>query len=88
MLLSEPLASLITFFMTSLIKFHRNSQQISDSFYHITESSDLEKTVKTYSFGNVGQPCLGLVGYFCSFVVATGCPSERRPPEDDSCYGG
>ena len=35
MLLSEPLASLITFFRTSLIKLYLNSQQISDSFYHI-----------------------------------------------------
>ena len=35
MLLSEPLASLITFFRTSLIKFYYNSQRLSDSFYHI-----------------------------------------------------
>ena len=46
MLLSKPLASLITFFRTSLIKFYLNSQRMSDSFYHITES-------KTYSFGHV-----------------------------------
>ena len=38
MLLSEPLASLITFFKTSLIYFYPNSQRMSDSFYHITES--------------------------------------------------
>ena len=41
MLLSEPLASLITFFRTSLIKFYLNSQRMSDSFYHITELSEL-----------------------------------------------
>ena len=35
MFLSEPLASLITFFRTSSIKFYYNSQQMSDSFYHI-----------------------------------------------------
>ena len=38
MLLSEPLP---TFFRTSLIKFYLNNQQMSDSFYHITESSEL-----------------------------------------------
>ena len=37
MLLSEPLASLITFFRTSLIKFYINSQRMSGSFYHIPE---------------------------------------------------
>ena len=37
MLLSEPLASLITFFRTRLIKFYLNSQRMSDSFYHIVD---------------------------------------------------
>ena len=32
MLLIEPLASLTTFFRTSLIKFYPNSQRMSDSF--------------------------------------------------------
>ena len=40
MLLSEPLASLITFFRTSSMKFYLNSQRMSDSFYHITEFSE------------------------------------------------
>ena len=31
---------LIAFFRTSLIKFYLNSQRMSDSFYHITESSE------------------------------------------------
>ena len=26
--------------------------------------------------------------YFCLFIVATGCPSERRPQKTVSCYGG
>ena len=43
MILSEPLESLITFFRTSFIKFYRNSQLMSDSFYHTTESSELKK---------------------------------------------
>ena len=42
MLFSEPLASFITFFMTSFIKFHHNSQRMSDSFYHITECRELK----------------------------------------------
>ena len=46
MLLSEPLASLITFFKTSLIKFDLNSQRMSDSFYHITESSELNLKIR------------------------------------------
>ena len=41
MLLSEPLGSLIMFFKTSLIKFYLNSQQVSDSFYHIIELREL-----------------------------------------------
>ena len=45
-LICEPLASLITFFRTSLIKFYRHSQRMSDSFYHITESRELKKEKK------------------------------------------
>ena len=41
MLLREPLASLITFYRTILIKFYLNSQRMPDSFYHITESGKL-----------------------------------------------
>ena len=41
MLLSEPLASLITFFKTSLIKFYNNSQRMSETFYHKTELNEL-----------------------------------------------
>ena len=40
MLLSEPLASSITFFRTSVVKFDLNSQRMSNSFYHMTESSE------------------------------------------------
>ena len=55
MLLSEPLASLITFFRTSLIKFYLYSQTMSDSFYHITELSELnwKKKGPKHSFGHV-----------------------------------
>ena len=52
MLLSEPLA----FFKTILLKFYLNSQRMSDSFYLITELSELNwkiKVSKTYSFGHV-----------------------------------
>ena len=45
MLLGEPLASLITFFKTRLIKFHHNSQRMPDSLYHITESSEISKEI-------------------------------------------
>ena len=41
MLLSEPLASLITFFRTGFKQFYHKTQRMSDSFYHITESSKL-----------------------------------------------
>ena len=27
-------------------------------------------------------------GYFCLFIIATGCPSEQRPKKTVSCYGG
>ena len=47
MLLGKPLASLITFFRTSLIKFYHNSQRMSGSFYHITESSELNSEYLT-----------------------------------------
>ena len=35
------MASLVTFFRMRLIKFYHIGQQMSDSFYHITESSEL-----------------------------------------------
>ena len=46
MLLSEPLANLKTFFRTSLIKFYHNGQRMLDSFYHITESSELNWKIR------------------------------------------
>ena len=63
MLLSEPIASLLTFFRTSMIKFYRNSQRMTDSLYHITEASELnfkKYGSKIYSFDHIGQPCLGI----------------------------
>ena len=65
MLLSEPVASLITFFRTSLIEFYLNSQQISDSFYHITKSSKLNLTIRVQNVPNL--PCR--LGTFCCFCV-------------------
>ena len=29
-----------------------------------------------------------LIDYLCLFIVATGCPSERRPQKTVSCYRG
>ena len=58
MLLSEPLASLITFFRTSFIKFYLNSQRISDSFYHITELSELNWKIKVQDI--LIWPCFGI----------------------------
>ena len=58
MLKSEPLASLITFFRTSLIKFYLNSQRMSDSFCHITELSELNR--KTGVQNILGWPCFGI----------------------------
>ena len=66
MLLSEPLASLVTFFRTSLIKSYHNSQRMSDSFYHITESSELNK--KKIRFQNILiSPCRSAM--FWNFCV-------------------
>ena len=56
MLLRERLASLITIFRTSLIKFYHNSRRISDSFYHITESIKLNVS-KGPKHTHVSQPC-------------------------------
>ena len=44
--LSEPLASLITFFRTTLIKFYYNNQWMSESFHYITESSKLNWKIR------------------------------------------
>ena len=43
MLFGEPLASLITFFRMSLMKFYHNIQWMSDSFYHMDESCQIKK---------------------------------------------
>ena len=45
MLLREPLASLIMFFRKSLIKLYHNSQRMSDSFHHITESGESNQKI-------------------------------------------
>ena len=68
MLLSEPLASLITFFRPSSIKFYLNSQRMSDSFYHITESLILNvcktrKFVMAILHGKQGLLCDKYVSY-------------------------
>ena len=63
MLLSEPRARLITFFWTSLIKFYLNSQRMSDSFNHITKSSESNeknkgpKHTRLAMFWNFGVGC-------------------------------
>ena len=41
MLLSSLKARLMIFFRTSLMKFYLNSQRMSDSFYHITERTEV-----------------------------------------------
>ena len=61
MLLSEPLASLITFFRTTLIKLYHNSPQMPDSFYHITESSDLDLKIRVQNILN--WPCFLIFAY-------------------------
>ena len=60
MFLSKPLASLITFFRMSLRKFYHNCQRMSDSFYHITESGELQKN-KGPKHTCVGQLCFGIL---------------------------
>ena len=46
MLLSGPLASLITFSRTNLIKVYHNSQRMPDHLYHKTESSELNWRIR------------------------------------------
>ena len=65
MLLSEPLASLITFFRTSLIKFYHNSQRTSDNFYHIAESSKLNRKMRVQNI--LIWPCWSVM--FKNFCV-------------------
>ena len=62
MLFREPLESLIMLFRTSLIKILSQRSRMSDSFYHITESSELNKKYgsNSYSFDHVGQSCFGI----------------------------
>ena len=55
MLSSEPLVSLIAFFRTSLIKFYRNSQRMSDSFYYINESSELHLKNKVLKYTHLAM---------------------------------
>ena len=57
MLLSEPLASLITFFRTSLIKFYLNSQRMSVSLSH-----NRIKRIKLKNKGpkHIIWPCFGI----------------------------
>ena len=59
MLLSEPLAGLITFFQDEFNKKnYHNSQRMSDSFYDITESSELNKEKKKKKVQKIPiRPC-------------------------------
>ena len=68
MLLSEPMVSLIRFFGMSLIKLHRNSQRMSDSFYYITEYSELKLKDEGPKHTHVGQPCLGIFAWEYIYV--------------------
>ena len=44
---------------------------------------------RSNQLGFAGWCCLIFYfDYFRLFVVATGCPSERRPQKTVSCYGG
>ena len=78
MVLGEPLASLITFFRKRLIKLHLNSQQMSDFFYHMTESCELNlkkkkvKKTKKKSFGHVLE-FLGMMTSWCKHTFSAIC---------------
>ena len=63
MLLSEPFASLITVFRTSLIKFYLNCQRMLDSFYHIHVTE-----FKRIKLKNKGPKHFRLA-MFCNFCV-------------------
>ena len=52
---------------------------VSDNFYSLPGGADTSKLCLAQ---------LWLVGYFRLFIVATGCPSERRPQKTVICYGG
>ena len=58
MLLSEPLARLITFFRTSFNKICLSSQRMSDSFHHITESRELSEKIRVQNM--LIWPCFGI----------------------------
>ena len=58
--LSEPLASLITFFRTSLIKFYHNSQRMSVSFLSHNSVQRIKSENNGPKHTNVGQPCFGI----------------------------
>ena len=40
-----------------------------------------------FQLSNGDSSQIHLVDYFRLFIVATGCPSERRPQKTLSCYG-
>ena len=67
MLLSEPLVRLITFSRTSFIKYYLNSHRMSDFFYHITESSELNKGIKVQNI--FIWPCLWIFAQIDSLDV-------------------
>ena len=59
MFLSEPFASLIKNFQDEFDKnFYLNSQRMSDSVYHITESSELN--LKRWVQNMLIWPCFGI----------------------------
>ena len=75
MLLSKPLASLITFFRMSLIKFYHDSQRMSDSVYRMTECFELNNKEGLKYTAKCGQPCVSnfALEYIC--IVLPHMPS-------------
>ena len=53
----------LNIFQDQFKKKYNNNQRMSGSFYHITESSELnwEIGVEIYSFGHVDQPCFRIL---------------------------
>ena len=60
--------------------------EVKDRIANITGQNQLARMYRLILFYSLHTK--DLIDYFRLFIVATGCPSERRPQKTVSCYGG
>ena len=73
--------------VSSTPKFPKHCRSVHRSVAFSLVCAKSQQLLDQFCSSFTNRPSNYAVIYFCLFIVATGCPSERRPQKTVSCYG-